>query len=96
MHREIMGLVFGDKRFVDHINRNPLDNRRSNLLITTNRGNQENRRDQSKYGPGVRRLQDGWFSAETRIDGVIEQLGQFSTVKEARDARTKAIKEAII
>jgi hypothetical protein len=33
MHRRILGLVTGDKRQGDHINRDKLDNRRSNLRI---------------------------------------------------------------
>ena len=33
MHRQILGLKAGDKRRVKHINRNNLDNRRSNLEI---------------------------------------------------------------
>lgn len=53
MHREIMGLTFGDPRHIDHINRDTLDNRRKNLRITTNRQNHENLHHQSKYGVGV-------------------------------------------
>lgn len=33
MHRKILGLQFGDKRFCDHKNLNRLDNRRDNLRI---------------------------------------------------------------
>lgn len=48
MHREIMKhkyplLVF-DGMHIDHINRNSLDNRESNLRICTNQENQLNRR----------------------------------------------------
>jgi hypothetical protein len=31
MHREILGAIPGDGKIIDHINRNRLDNRRSNL-----------------------------------------------------------------
>lgn len=42
MHRAIMGLKTGDPREVDHINRDRLDNRRSNLRIVTKRQQMQN------------------------------------------------------
>jgi hypothetical protein len=35
VHRIIMGLAPGDPRVVDHLNNNPLDNRRENLEVVT-------------------------------------------------------------
>jgi len=43
MHRHIMGLSRGDGKVVDHINRDSLDNRRSNLRICTRSENNKNR-----------------------------------------------------
>lgn len=43
LHRHIMGLLSGDARIVDHINRNPLDNRRENLRVCSHAENLRNR-----------------------------------------------------
>jgi hypothetical protein len=43
MHREILGLEYGDGTIVDHINHNPFDNRRQNLRIVTSSQNACNR-----------------------------------------------------
>lgn len=42
LHRLIAGLDHGDPRVVDHINREPLDNRRSNLRIVEAQVNHRN------------------------------------------------------
>lgn len=44
MHRQVMGLTAGDKRVVDHINHNGLDNRRENLRLVSHRENAHNKR----------------------------------------------------
>lgn len=52
MAREIMGLAPGDERVIDHINRDRLDNRRSNLRIVTRAVNGRNvpsRKGTSQY-----------------------------------------------
>lgn len=43
MHREIMGLEYGDGKNVDHINRDGLDNRTANLRLATAQQNAANR-----------------------------------------------------
>lgn len=42
MHRQIMGLTFGDSTCVDHINGDRLDNRRVNLRVCTHTKNIHN------------------------------------------------------
>lgn len=44
MHREILGLKYGDRGHTDHINGNTLDNRRENLRVVTYSQNNMNRR----------------------------------------------------
>ncbi len=99
MHRIIMGLSREDRRQVDHINHDTLDNRRENLRICTNRENHENRRDQSKYGAGVWK-EERWnlekpYYARAWIDGKTKYIGWFATSEEAQEARKKFLEEKL-
>lgn len=92
LHRRIVGLKFGDKRQADHINGNTLDSRKDNLRVVTNRGNSENRKDQSKHGAGVYHNPKIYgkskpYRASVHIDGKKEHIGCFATAEEAREAR---------
>lgn len=90
MHRFIMGLKRGDKRQVDHINHNGLDNRKENLRVVTNKQNAQNRKDVKGYT---------WhkayelYEAKIKVDGKTISLGSFKLESDARqaylDARTK-------
>ena len=87
LHRRVMGLQRGDIRQVDHPNHDTLDNRRSNLRIVSNRQNGANRRDQSKYGAGVKKMWNR-FVARAHVE-----IGMFCTPMEARAAREVFLKE---
>lgn len=85
MHREILGLDKGDKRMVDHINGNPLDNRRCNLRTATASQNSQNRSirvDNATGLKGVSQKGRGW-AAFIGDKGKIRYLGVFKTPEDA-------------
>jgi hypothetical protein len=59
-HQLIMGTYGkGHTVQIDHLNSNGLDNRKENLKLVSNRGNQHNRRDQNKF-VGVYKRDNKW------------------------------------
>ena len=94
LHRELLGLDFGDKRLCDHINGDTLDNRRSNLRIVTSQGNSHNcvyRRTSSSRFQGVvwRKRRNKW-EACIRLNGHQKHLGHFTSEEEAHEAYLQA------
>jgi hypothetical protein len=88
MHRQILGLHTGDARLVDHINRNKLDNRRSNLRACTkaqNGWNQGPQRTNTTGFKGVNQMPSGRFAAQIRYLGQKHHLGSFDTAEEAHE-----------
>lgn len=88
MARVILDLDFGDKRKVDHVSRDKLDNRRGNIRIAThaqNMQNQGSRRGSSRFR-GVSfdksRKTRPWI-AYCCIDGKTRYLGAYATEEEA-------------
>lgn len=74
--------------FVDHINGNTLDNRRSNLRIVSNRENQSNQkrhRSGKLVGSRFNKKTKKW-SSKIRMNGKEIYLGYFSTEIEAHQA----------
>lgn len=97
MHREIMGLKYGDKRQVDHINHNPLDNRKCNLRICTHAENGRNRKIQtgttSKYkGVSWHKPNKKWRAA-IGYNHKLFHLGNFDNEIDAAKAYDKKAKE---
>jgi len=96
LSREIVNAPKG--KWVDHINGDTLDNRKSNLRICTPSGNAANREkpitNTSGY-KGVRKAnsrKNGW-RAQIKVDGKFKHLGNFSSKKDAARAYNKAAKK---
>lgn len=97
MHRLVLGATPG--RFVDHINRDGLDNRRANLRLCTHAENMRNRRTPKSNTTGFKGV---WrrenkvsrpFTARIFIDGKAKYLGTFVTAEEAHAAYVAAARE---
>lgn len=89
MHRLIVNAP--KRTIVDHINGDSLDNRRSNLRITTQRGNNRNRRTlperRSSQFKGVTfdKRRGTWF-ARIKVDGKVTHLGCYANEVDAARA----------
>jgi hypothetical protein len=86
LHREILGLAVGDPRHTDHINRDPLDNRRANLRIVTAAQNNQNlglRGGSSRYRGVSLFARTGRWRAECTLNGKNHHLGYFDSEDEA-------------
>lgn len=92
-HRVIWAIVHGvdpgPELVIDHVNRNPYDNRLSNLRAVTQRQNMLNcvRQIDREMPTGVTKPSKGSrYHARIAVDGKVHSLGYFLTVKEAADA----------
>ena len=95
MHRLIMGAEKGQE--VDHINRNKLDNRRSNLRLCTRSQNKANVDRQPNNTSGMKGVswhrRDRRWRAYINVNQRVLSLGYFGSKKEAAMAYdTAAIK----
>lgn len=90
LHRMISGANKG--QIVDHINNNPLDNRRENLRIVTKAQNARNcrmRHDNTSGYRGVFHRNDGrkkCWTARVQFDNRLHLLGSFYSKAEAAEA----------
>ena len=86
MHRFVLGLQPGDPA-VDHRDRDPLNNRKSNLRLATDAQNRQNvgsyRNSTSPYRGVSWCKQTGKWRATARYEGKQIHLGRFDTQEEA-------------
>ena len=92
LHRYIISAE--PNKVIDHINGNPLDNRKSNLRVTDHKGNSRNT-SVSKVNKlkqlGISTTSDGKkYRARIMVDGKEINLGRFSNLREAIQVRKKA------
>jgi hypothetical protein len=93
MHRYLLGLERGDKRIVDHINGNRLDNRRENLRICNQSQNGKNigiKKTNSSGCAGVRITPHGRFNVRITVDRKEIHVGNYKTFDQAVKARKAA------
>lgn len=83
LHRLIVECPEG--KDVDHINHNPLDNRKSNLRVVTRSQNNFNKRN---INAGVSKFRNKW-RARIKINKKEKHLGIFETFEEALKVRKK-------
>lgn len=91
LHHMIMGCPIWDNLVVDHINRNPLDNRRSNLRWATFAQNLRNN-DHPLGQTGMRGTtisSTGKYLSRVAWNGATYHLGTFNTLDEAVNARNE-------
>lgn len=95
LHRELLGLTHGDGLEGDHIDGDPLNNRRSNLRVLPLGGNAQNRpsyRNTSSRYRGVTFAKD---TGRWQAGCADEYLGQYDTEEEAatvaREARLRML-----
>lgn len=96
LHRLILGVTDSDIH-IDHINGDPLDNRRENLRVATRQENMFNRRPDrhtsSQYkGVSWERRARRWRS-ELRTNGVTHFLGRFASEEDAARAYDAAARD---
>ena len=94
LHREILGLVPGDGLCGDHIDRDTLNNRRSNLRAISQTGNTQNtskRVGVTSRFRGVSWAKDrGKWRACIKLHGKMLHLGSFDSEKEAAEVARNA------
>lgn len=93
MHREI--LKTPDGLFTDHIDRNGLNNQKSNLRVCTksqNRMNTIKRKDNTVGYKGVRKNRTGW-QARLMVNGISVLQKTFHNLQDAIDAYDNTARE---
>lgn len=91
LHRFILNIT-DDNIVVDHINRNPLDNRKSNLRIASSQQNAFNLTTNNQFGiSGIYYdNENSKYNVRLKYDYKLLNLGQYKTLEEARKIRLLA------
>lgn len=101
MHRVILSRMLDrplhDREYVDHVNGDTLDNRRSNLRLATASQNSMNRRKGTNNTSGYKGVSfikaTGKWRASIRVKGRMKYLGEFDTPKAAYEAYCEIARE---
>lgn len=98
LHIEITGANFKKGEYVNHINHDTLDNRKSNLEITSNSQNTKHRKGKNKNNKsGYRNVcwitDDEKWVVQLQVNGKNTRLGAFDDVDEAGKFAEKMRKE---
>lgn len=103
LHRQLLGLTPGDGYEGDHINRDRLDDRRSNLRVLDHQTNPQNQ--SRKHGSSSRFRGVSWdkeqrkWSANITVQGKRKRLGRFrdelDAARVARAARLEAFPHTV-
>lgn len=95
MHRFLMGLDFGDRRMVDHIDGDGLNNQRSNLRICNHSQNGRNQGRCASNTSGIKGVtrNKGKWVAQISLMGKQIYIGCFDTPEEAGAAYREAARK---
>lgn len=97
LHRLLLGLNRYDKQIVDHIDQNPLNNRRCNLRLCSHQQNHWNSTKQENNTSGYKGVHWGkdrkkWSVNYKSSNGRQVFVGRFLNIKDAAKAYNEAIK----
>jgi hypothetical protein len=95
--RDIMGVLDKKHIIVDHINRNRLDNRRSNLRLCSHQENMMNQGKAQSNKSGYKcvywAMNEQKYRSKFRYNGKWYSVGYFDDPKEAHEEYVKKLKE---
>ena len=98
LHRFLLGLSFGDKTQVDHINGNGLDNRKENLRLCNNAQNAFNASKQCNNKSGYKGV-CSWskgvkkWRAQIQFNSKVIHIGSFQNKEDAARAYDEAARK---
>ena len=94
LHRFIMNEI-NSNILIDHINRNPLDNRKSNLRKCNRSENNSNRKIHTNNKLGIKNIDyhQGQYRVSISKNGKQKCYGHYATLEEAIEVRDKKLKE---